>query len=277
MRNVISVDVEDYFHPAEIQPYVRERDWSALPSRVERATGLLLETMARRSVRGTFFILGWVAEKFPALVREIHAAGHELGCHSSRHRLVYDLTPEQFHADTSRAVDAIGAACGVRVRAYRAPSYSITGRSLWALGILAGLGFTHDSSIYPIHHDRYGIPGANRHAHLVDTGQGPILEAPVATAQISLRQVLPVGGGAYLRLLPYRYTAAGLRRINGIERQPAVVYLHPWEVDPGQPRLATGLLARLRTYRGLDGMLAKFDRLLGEFSFAPLGEVHPAP
>ena len=275
MRNVISVDVEDYFHPTEVQAFVSEENWRNLPSRVEWATGQILDIMAKRSTRGTFFVLGWVAERFPGLVRQIHAAGHEIGCHSSRHRLVYDLTPDEFRQDTQHGLDAIGDACGVRARAYRAPSYSITERSMWALEILAGMGFTYDSSIYPIQHDRYGVPGADRHAHRVDTGSGSILEVPIASVALSPQRVIPVGGGAYMRLLPYRYTAAGLRRINHEEHQPAMVYLHPWEVDPAQPKLAKGFIARQRTYRGLKSMARKLDRLLGDFQFAPLCEVYP--
>jgi polysaccharide deacetylase family protein (PEP-CTERM system associated) len=275
MLNIISVDVEDYFHPTEIQSYIQIQDWETLAPRVEQGTRRTLELFARHNTRGTFFILGWVAQRYPALVREIAAAGHEIGCHSFWHRLVYDLSPEQFRQDTREAQDSIEAACGIRPRLYRAPSYSITSRSLWALDVLAELGFTHDSSIYPIPHDRYGIPGAARKAHLRQTASGSLLEVPIATVELRAGMYAPVGGGAYLRLLPYRYTAAGVRRLNN-EGMPACLYLHPWELDAEQPRLAKGWIARRRTYGGLQTMEGKLERLLSEFRFSTLSEVHPA-
>jgi polysaccharide deacetylase family protein (PEP-CTERM system associated) len=235
-----------------------------------------LEIFDRHGVKGTFFVLGWVARRHPKLIAEIASRGHQIGCHSFSHRLVYDLTPAQFRDDTQRAIDAIEDACGITPRVYRAPSYSITRSSLWALEILAECGFTHDSSIYPIHHDRYGIPGFGRHARTLATHAGPIVEVPIATVQLSERAVAPVGGGAYLRLLPYRYTAAGIRRINQSEQQPACMYFHPWELDPGQPRLARGWIARLRTYGGLNSMATKLDRLLSDFAFDTLAAVQPA-
>lgn len=276
MRNILSVDVEDYFHPSEVQRTVDHSRWDALPSRVCDSTAEVLDLLAAHHTRATFFILGWVAERFPALVRRIAAAGHELACHSYAHSLVYNLSPAAFKADTLRAVSAIAHASGVRPTAYRAPSYSITRASLWALETLIECGFTADSSIYPVRHDRYGIPGHPRHPHILRTPSGPILEVPPATAALSPSRIVPVGGGGYLRLLPYRYTAAGLRRINTAERAPACVYFHPWEIDATQPRLASSPLARARTYLGLRGMKDKLARLLGEFEFAPLGEVCPS-
>jgi polysaccharide deacetylase family protein (PEP-CTERM system associated) len=274
MLNVISVDIEEYFHPSEVQPFVND-DWSVLPSRVERQTEQILTLFDRHNVRATFFVVGWVAERQPKLIRTIAAAGHEIGCHSYAHRLVYDLSPEEFRADTVRSVNAIAEASGVMVRAYRAPSYSITKKSIWALEILSELGFTHDSSIYPVAHDRYGIPGFERHAHIITTPSGPICEVPIATVKFSNGYTTPVGGGAYLRLLPYRYTAAGVRKLNAEERQPACLYFHPWEIDPDQPKLATSLIARMRTYTGLRTMTGKIDRLLSEFQFSTLTTVHP--
>jgi polysaccharide deacetylase family protein (PEP-CTERM system associated) len=273
--NAISVDVEDYFHPTELAVSAPMDQWDTLPSRVEPATRRTLDLFAEAGVRGTFFILGWVAERHPALVREIAAAGHEIGCHSYWHRLVYDLTPEEFRADTERACGVIEAACGVRPRVYRAPSYSITRKSWWALEVLASLGFTHDSSVYPIVHDRYGVPGFDRHAVTIETPAGPLREVPVATVLLSGGQVSPIGGGGYLRLLPYRYTAAGLRRVNSDENAPSCLYFHPWEIDPDQPRLARGAVARWRTYWGLGGMEGKIRRLLHDFPFAPLCDVYP--
>lgn len=279
VRNVLTIDVEEYFHPSEVQTSVPMQAWSTLPSRVENETRLILDLLDQHNVKATFFILGWVAERYPTLVRRIWEAGHEIGCHSYAHQLVYDLTPATFRQDLMRAVRTIEDACGFSPHSYRAPSYSVTERSMWALEILVECGFTHDSSIFPISHDRYGIPGFGRHAQMITTPAGPIWEVPVATVQISEKTVTPVGGGGYLRLLPYRYTAAGIRRINEREGKPACIYLHPWELDPQQPRMTKGLISTLRTYTGLKGMYRKLERLLIDFEFAPLGVVHrhPAP
>ena len=277
VTNIFSVDVEDWFHPSELAAAAPRHKWPTLSARVEQSTRRVLDLLAAAGVRGTFFVLGWVAGRHPALVREIARAGHEIACHSHWHRLVYDLTPDQFRDDTVHAVKAIEDACGVTPRAYRAPSYSITRRALWAADILASLGFTHDSSIYPIQHDRYGIPGFPRHSSRIDTPSGPIVEVPPASVILGGARVAPVGGGGYLRLLPYRYTAAGIRRVNHAEGQPACIYIHPWEIDHGQPRAAAGLVSSLRTYGGLRGMESKTRRLLQDFHWAPLTEVVPAP
>jgi polysaccharide deacetylase family protein (PEP-CTERM system associated) len=275
MFNVFSVDVEDYFHPSEVQRYTDPTKWATLPSRVDNATRGVLDLLDLYDVKATFFVLGWVAEHHPKLVLEIARRGHEIACHSYAHQLVFDLSPAEFRADTKRAVRAIEEACGVTAKAYRAPSYSITESSLWALEILAECGFTHDSSICPVVHDRYGIPGFGRHAQLVKTPSGPILEVPVATVQLSSSRVAPVGGGAYLRLFPYRYTAAGIRQVNRDEAKPACIYIHPWELDVDQPRLATGLISRIRTYAGLSTVAPKLRRLLKDFRFSTLTEVCP--
>lgn len=274
MTNVLSVDVEECFQASEIG--APASGWDRLPSRVEPQTRRVLDLLDRHSVRATFFVLGWIAQRHPALVREIAARGHELGCHSHAHRLVYDLTPAEFEEDTAAAVRAIEDAAGSRPRLYRAPSYSITSRSLWALEVLAANGFTHDSSIYPITHDRYGIPGFGASARILSTPSGSLLEVPVATVDVFGNR-LPVGGGGYLRLLPYRYTAAGIRRLNARDGQPACVYFHPWELDPAQPRLGSRWISNLRTYTGLAGMEAKLESLLREFRFSSLTAVHPAP
>jgi polysaccharide deacetylase family protein (PEP-CTERM system associated) len=276
MRNILSVDIEEYFHPTEVQSRVGCENWDTLPSRVEAATRRVLDLLAAHRVLGTFFVLGWVAHRYPRLIREIAGAGHEIGSHGYAHRLIYELTPAQFKEDTVLAQNAIEDACGICPRVYRACSFSITSRSLWALEVLAECGFTHDSSIYPIVHDRYGLPGFGRFARMLHTPSGPIYEVPIATVQISAGRVAPVGGGAYLRLFPYRYTAAGLRRVNQEEQRPACVYFHPWELDPGQPRLAKGLLSRIRTYGNLSRMESKIQRLLSDFQFSTVTMVYPA-
>jgi len=274
MINVFSVDLEDYFHPTEVGHNLE--DWSRLAPRIDVGTNTLLDLLEKRRTKATFFVLGWLASKQPALVRRIADAGHEIGCHSYKHQLVWDLKPGEFRADTLHAIRSIEDACGVTPKLYRAPSYSIVSRSIWAVDILAELGFTHDSSIFPIQHDRYGIPGSPRHPYTIMTPSGPILEVPIATVQLSPNRVTPVGGGGYLRLLPYRYTAAGIRKINNVEGQPACIYTHPWELDPEQPRLTRGLISRLRTYSGLGTMGRKLERLFEDFEFSTMSAVHPA-
>jgi polysaccharide deacetylase family protein (PEP-CTERM system associated) len=275
MLNALTIDVEEYFHPSELFLPADVDCWSGLPSRIEAQMAEVLELLDRANVKATFFVLGWIADRYPKLVAAIAQTGHEIACHSYAHRLVYDLSPDDFRRDTERAVAAIEAACGVRPRGYRAPSYSITSRSLWSLEILVECGFTYDSSIYPISHDRYGIPGFERQAQILNTPSGPIQEIPIATAILFKQAIAPVGGGAYLRLLPYRYTAAGIRCLNEHEKQPACIYFHPWELDPTQPRLATGVISRLRTYAGLAGMKTKIRRLLSDFAFSTIASVYP--
>jgi polysaccharide deacetylase family protein (PEP-CTERM system associated) len=274
MLNALTIDVEDYFHPSEVQERLGSRDWSTFTPRLESTMRRVLELLQKHNVRATCFILGWVAERFPALVRAISAAGHEIACHSYAHQLVFRMSREAFRCDTERGKKAIEDACGVSPKAFRAPSFSITSQSMWALDVLLELEFTVDSSIYPVAHDRYGIPGFSRHASVVRRDCGTILEIPPATVQLSDSQVSPVGGGAYLRLLPYRYTAAGIRQVNAQEGRPVCIYFHPWEVDPGQPRLIRGLLPRLRTYGGLAGMERKLARLLREFQFSTISSVY---
>jgi polysaccharide deacetylase family protein (PEP-CTERM system associated) len=276
MRNVLSVDVEEYFHPTEMQGAAPYGSWDALPSRVEPQTVRVLDMLAARNIRATFFVVGWVAERHPNLVRRIAAAGHEVGCHSYAHRLVYDLTPLEFKQDTQHAVKAIQDAAGITPRVYRAPSFSITNRSLWALDVLAECGFTHDSSVYPIQHDRYGIPGFSRHAQTMSTASGPIIEVPAATVRLPGNRIAPVAGGGYLRLLPYRYIAAGIRRINEDEGAPACLYFHPWELDTELPRVASGWTSRVRTFTGVRAMASKVERLLRDFELTTLAALHPA-
>jgi polysaccharide deacetylase family protein (PEP-CTERM system associated) len=275
MLNALTIDLEEYFHPTEVQTSAGFDQWTLLPSRLADETNILLDLLDRRRVKATFFVLGWVAKHRPSIVRGILNRGHEIGCHSFAHQLVYNLTPHQFRQDAIHAIKAIQDACGVTPRSYRAPSYSVTQKSMWALEILVDCGFTHDSSIYPISHDRYGIPGFPRHSHEIQTASGPILEVPIATVELAPGNVAPVGGGAYLRLLPYAYTAAGIRRINQQDNEPACVYLHPWELDADQPRMARGLIPQLRTYTGLKSMPGKVDRLLRDFSFSSISAVYP--
>ena len=245
--NAFSVDVEDYFHTEAMSGVVSREAWEHMPSRVQSNTYRLFELLAKHDVRGTFFFLGWVAERFPGLVREAVQLGHEVGCHSYWHRPVYRLSPAEFRADTRQALKAIEDAGGVGVRGYRAPSFSMVPGTEWAAEILGELGFRYDSSVHPIRHDLYSNASAPRIPHRVHGGA--ILELPIATTRVAGNN-LPVGGGGYFRILPYAYTRWGLSRLNGRESQSGVVYLHPWEIDPEQPRLAAGFQVPLPPVHG---------------------------
>jgi polysaccharide deacetylase family protein (PEP-CTERM system associated) len=270
--NAMTVDVEDYFHVSVFDGVVPRSRWETLESRVERNTDRLLQIFADAGVQGTFFVLGWVAERHPALVRRIAGQGHEVASHGYAHRLVYDLTPSMFREDIRRSKAALQDAAGVPVEGYRAPSYSVTPRSLWALDVLIEEGFRYDSSIFPIHHDRYGIPVSSRHPYRLTRPQGSIVEVPGSTVRWALFN-FPVAGGGYFRILPYAWTRWGIARLNRAEQRPAVFYLHPWEIDPDQPRLTAGLLSRFRHYRNLRETEGRLQRLLADFDFAPMQAV----
>lgn len=271
--NAFSVDVEDYFQVAALAPAIARESWPTRESRVERNTGVILDLLAERSVRGTFFVLGWIAERYPALVKQIAAAGHEIASHGYSHRLIYSQTPEEFREETVRSKCLLEDLSGHAVIGYRAASFSITRRSLWALDVLAELGFRYDSSIFPIRHDRYGIPGASPNPGPVTAPSGAtLIEFPMSAARFFGIKV-PVSGGGYFRLLPYSVTRHGLRQINDSRDQPFTFYLHPWEIDPGQPRVEVGWLSRFRHYTNLDHCADRLKRLLREFSFAPMSEV----
>lgn len=263
--NVFSVDVEDFFHVEAFADVVERSQWDHYQSRVVSNTQRLLDLLEAHSVEATFFVLGWVCDRQRELVREIVARGHEVGCHSYWHRPIFSLTADEFREDTRRAKETIEQACGVPVKGYRAPSFSITRKSLWALEILAELGFTYDSSIFPIAHDVYGIPHGPRRPTVVRTRKGQILEMPMTTFSVRSRN-LPVGGGGYLRILPFWYTQWGLRAAQR-EGVPFILYVHPWEIDAGQPRLGGRLRSRLRHYTNLDKMERRLHRLLKRFSF----------
>lgn len=268
--NALTIDVEDYYHVSGFDRCVSRRQWEDLPSRVGDNTRRLLDILAARDLQATFFVLGWVAERQPDLVRAIYTAGHEIGCHSYAHRLIHEQTPEQFRIDLRLARLVLEDIIGDRVTAYRAPSFSITKNSLWALDILVEEGFLFDSSIYPTHHDRYGIAGTPLHPHCIERNGGSIWEFPPPVWPI-LSYPLPVGGGGYFRLYPYAMTRCGLRAINAAGR-PFAVYLHPWEFDPEQPRLHPGMLRAFRHYVGLRRTSDRLQRLLRDFSFGTMSE-----
>jgi polysaccharide deacetylase family protein (PEP-CTERM system associated) len=267
LPNALTVDVEDYFHVAAFAPNIHRDSWTARESRVVGNTGKLLAIFDRHEVSATFFVLGWVAQRHPQLVKAIAARGHEIACHGFSHRLVYEQTPEEFHEETRLAKNLIEDITGTAVRGYRAASYSIVRESLWALDILVELGFAYDSSIFPVHHDRYGIADAERIPHRLSTPNGnSIVEWPLSTAKI-LGCNLPVSGGGYFRLFPYWLTRWGLTSINRRERRPFVFYLHPWEIDPAQPRIAASWLSRFRHYNNLEKCEERLRRLLRDFRF----------
>ncbi len=273
ITNAFTVDVEDYFQVTAFESDIPRQAWDRQESRVVANTRRILDLLRRHNVAGTFFVLGWVAERFPELVAEIHQAGHELASHSFWHRLIYTLEPEEFREDLVRSREAIHHASGVSVRSYRAPTFSITKRSLWALDILASEGFDQDSSIYPVHHDRYGIPEAPRCVFQVPTSHGRLVEFPPALVRLGPLKI-PISGGGYFRLYPFSWTVWGLRAINQRHGRPFVFYIHPWEIDPGQPRLAAGTrVSRCRHYMNLAGTFDRLDRLLGTFRFGRMCDV----
>jgi polysaccharide deacetylase family protein (PEP-CTERM system associated) len=281
LLNAFTVDVEDYFQVSAFESDISRSTWNEMPSRVVANTHRILELLGRNQVQGTFFILGFVARKFPGLVRQIHAAGHEVASHSHWHRLIYTQTPEQFRADLRQSKAALEDAIGHPVTAFRAPSFSITRRSLWALEVLVEEGFLSDSSVFPTHHDRYGIPGAQPTIHTLQTPSGPLVEFPPTVARYG-KLALPVGGGGYFRLYPYSLSRLLLSRVARRERRPFMFYVHPWEVDPGQPRLRAGSrLSRFRHYVNLASTERKLDRLLQDFPFGRmcdvLADVQPQP
>jgi polysaccharide deacetylase family protein (PEP-CTERM system associated) len=265
------VDVEDYYHVLAFAGFIDPSRWGNFPSRVAASTGKILDLLARASVRATFFVLGWVAERQPELVRAIDAAGHEVGCHSYWHRLIYRQTLEEFRQDLCRSRDVLQDIIARPVTAYRAPCFSITRESLWALDVLVEEGFTTDSSIYPTFHDRYGIPDAPAGPHRIDRPAGSLWELPPPVYR-KWGYPLPVGGGGYFRLYPYWLTRHCLRAINAHGR-PFVAYLHPWEVDPEQPRLPAGRLTRFRHYVGLRRTEGRLARLLVDFRLGTVADV----
>jgi polysaccharide deacetylase family protein (PEP-CTERM system associated) len=267
----MTVDVEDYYQVSAFEPHVRRSEWTRYESRVERNTERILALFADHDVRATFFMLGIVAERFPALVQRIVGAGHELASHGYAHVRVTQQTPEEFRADVSRTKKLLEDLSGVAVRGYRAASYSIGAGNLWALDVLHDTGHDYSSSIYPIRHDLYGMPSAPRFAFRYK-GDG-LLEIPVTTVQL-LKQKLPCGGGGYFRLLPYRVSRWAMHRVNRRDGQPCVFYFHPWEVDPDQPRPeGLGLKTRVRHYLNLDRMEPRLTRLLQDFRWGRMDQI----
>jgi polysaccharide deacetylase family protein (PEP-CTERM system associated) len=271
--NAMTVDVEDYFHVSALSRVIARKDWDGMEFRAERSTDRLLTMFDGKGISATFFVLGWVAQRYPALIRRIHAAGHEVACHGLTHELVYRQTPEVFREETRTSKAMLEDIIGAPVIGYRAASYSITAQSLWALDILCELGFRYDSSIFPIAHDRYGIPGASTRPGPISAPNGQrIVEFPLST-RVVLGVRVPVAGGGYFRLLPYWFTRWALAGVNRHDAMPFVFYLHPWEIDPDQPRVRASLLSRFRHYNNLHKCEHRLRTLLEDFRFATMREV----
>ncbi len=270
-RNAFTIDLEDYFHTQVASRSIAQEAWNTMPARVETSTHRLLDMLDQHGVTATVFVLGWVADRHPALVREVAARGHEIACHSYAHRLVYRMGQDEFWQDTVRAKHSIEDVSGARVCGYRAPSFSITPGTEWAFDTLASLGFTYDSSVNPIWHTTYAQPDAPRHPYrLAPSG---LLELPIATCSFA-RLRAPIGGGAYLRLLPYWYLRGGLALVNSVERKPATLYVHPWEIDAYSPLVPKEWKSRVRQTWGTATMESKLARLLGSTPFGPIREVY---
>lgn len=272
IKNALTIDVEDYFQVAALAEAVKYDDWSKMECRVEANTDRILSLFDKSGVKATFFTLGWVAERSPELVRRISDEGHEVASHGYSHQLIYNQTPDVFREETIRSKAILEDILGKPVTGYRAASYSITNQSRWALDILAEQGFTWDSSIFPVHHDRYGMPGTPRWPHRLITDKGyELAEFPLSTLKFP-GYTLPIAGGGYFRLFPYWFSKFGLGSINR-QGKPFVFYLHPWEVDPGQPRLNVKWFSRFRHYNNLDQCEVRLTRLLQHFSFTTMSDV----
>jgi len=270
--NALTVDVEDYFQVSAFADNVEYNDWDERPMRVVDNTYKLLDLFDEYQVKATFFTLGWVAERKPELVAEIARRGHEVACHGYSHQLVYNQTPEVFQQETIRAKSILEDIIQQPVLGYRAASYSITKESLWALDILAETGFVYDSSIFPVRHDRYGMPDTPEYPYQLKTPAGhSIIEFPLSTAKI-FKYRLPVAGGGYFRLYPYWMSRLGLGQINR-QQMPFIFYLHPWEVDPEQPRIEASWFSRFRHYNNLDKCEARLRSLMSDFQFTTTWDV----
>jgi polysaccharide deacetylase family protein (PEP-CTERM system associated) len=266
MRNALSVDVEDWFQVGAFETVIGKGDWPRLESRVQRNTDAVLDLFARAGVKATFFTLGWVAERAGAQMRRIVAEGHEIASHGWDHDRVFTLTPDQFRADLRRAKAAIEDAAGAPVTGYRAPSFSIDRRTPWAHPVLAEEGYAYSSSVAPVKHDHYGWPESPRFVWKPVAGSA-MIELPVTTAKLGQR-TLAAGGGGFFRLLPYRFSRWAIRQVNGQAGRPAVFYFHPWEIDPGQPRVGDApLKSKVRHYSRLSAMEGKLERLLKDFAW----------
>lgn len=273
ISNAFTVDVEDYFQVQSFADHIDRADWESYPTRVEKNTQQILDLLDEKKVQATFFILGWVALRFPQLVKDIINRGHEVASHGMSHKLVYGQTPVEFRQETEESRKILEDLTQLKIRGYRAATYSITKASLWALDIIIEQGFEYDSSIFPVKHDRYGIPdAATRPFELVTANGNKIAEFPISVVRTPLGN-LPVSGGGYLRILPMALTMAGLSRLR-YKKQPFVIYTHPWELDPEQPKIeGISSSTRFRHYRNLKKTPARLGKLLDHFPFTTMEKV----
>jgi len=273
IKHAMTVDVEDYFHVAAFNKVIKPGEWEQWPSRVESNTRRLLELFASHNVKCTFFILGWVAERNPELIKEIASQGHEVASHGYSHQLIYSQSPEVFKEETLRSKKILEDLVQQEVVGYRAASYSITRKSLWALDILAELGFTWDSSIFPVYHDNYGVPGSPRSPYRIKlNGSKTLTEFPLTTAKV-LGYSVPAAGGGYFRQYPYILSRWLLKRASENNQKPTIFYLHPWEIDPEQPRIpGAGFKSNFRHYTNLSRCFSRLDHLLKDFNFGTVKE-----
>jgi polysaccharide deacetylase family protein (PEP-CTERM system associated) len=274
MRNALTVDVEDYFQVSAFAPHIARDTWDRLPCRIERNIDAILAMLDEHQAHATFFTLGWIAERYPDLVRRIVERGHELASHGYAHQRATDQDINEFRQDITRAKGLLEDIGGVEVKGYRAPSFSVGRSNLWAQACLRETGYRYSSSIYPIQHDHYGMPEAPRFAFYPTDGDG-LLELPITTVRLFNRN-LPAGGGGYFRLLPYSVSRWCLKRVNTVDRQPCIFYFHPWEMDPEQPRQKNvGLKTRFRHYVNLSSMERRMRALCKDFSWDRVDRIFP--
>jgi polysaccharide deacetylase family protein (PEP-CTERM system associated) len=270
ITNALTIDVEDYFQVSAFAPYIKRSEWDSRECRVERNVHRILDMLIEGKTKATFFTLGWIAERYPHLVRRMVQEGHEIASHGYGHERASDLDETHFYEDIYRSKAILEDLSGVEVRGYRAPSFSIGTGNLWAFDSLERAGYQYSSSIYPIKHDHYGMPDAPRFAHQVRSG---LLEVPVTTVRLMERN-LPSSGGGYFRLLPYPVSRWLLRHVNGSDRESAVFYFHPWEIDPGQPRVeGISRKARFRHYVNIDRMESRLQQLLKDFHWGRMDQI----
>ena len=271
MKSCLSFDVEEHFQVSAFESPMRRRHWDVYESRVENNTKRLLHVLEEHGVKATFFVLGWVAERYPGLVKDIASLGHEIASHGYGHELITNQTPSSFRLDVRRAKSILEDLVSAPIQGYRAPSFSITKDTTWALSILAEEGYLYDSSIFPVMHDRYGIPSASPHVGAIRTEVGTIWEVPPSVVKVFGINV-PVAGGGYFRLYPYWVLRSLLRRVLR-DDMPLVMYLHPWELDPDQPRMEGPVISKFRHYLNLGRCEERLNKLLMDFEFAPISEV----
>lgn len=269
--HAMTVDVEDYFHVSAFYKVISQGDWDKWPSRVEENTLKLLDLFEQREIKCTFFVLGWVAERLPELIRKLSEQGHEIASHGYSHQLVYTQTPEVFREETKKSKDILEQITQKPILGYRAASYSITRKSLWALDILAELGFEWDSSIFPVHHDNYGVPGSPTQPYTIELENGSkITEFPLTSAKV-MGMSVPAAGGGYFRQYPYALSRWLFERASLNQTRPLIFYLHPWEIDPEQPRVPNASLkSKFRHYTNLHRCYGRLERMISDFNFGTI-------